>query len=115
MLPVRSILVAGKPVAALSGAVVFPLVIGFAGSAGTVLVLPDSAEQFLFDWLMLLSLQTNFAPSQLAIPPFLPEHGWLAALLASGNSRIAAKIRLKASILFRNFIFGFDRRKKPAL
>jgi len=53
MLPVRSMTVAGKPVAALSGAVVlFSLVIGFAGSLGAVLVLPDSAEQFLCDLLI---------------------------------------------------------------
>ncbi len=106
----RSTTVGGKPVAvALSDTVVLlSLVIGFTDSLaiglGAVLVPPDSAEQFLFDWLVLPSLQTNLAPSQLAIPPFLPEHGWLAALLASGNSRAAAKIRLKAWVLFCNFI-----------
>ena len=71
---------------------------------GAVLVLPDSAEQFLCDLLIVPSLQTNCAPSQRAIPPFLPEHGVFAALLAIGKSRIAAKIRLKACVLFRNFM-----------
>jgi hypothetical protein len=112
--------VAGKPVAVLSGAVVLlSLVIGFAGSLGiglgAVLVLPDSTEQFLCDLLIVPSLQTNCAPSQCAIPPFLPEHGVFAALLANGNSRTAAKISVRVSVLFRNFIFGFDKRKKTRI
>ena len=113
MLPVRSTTVAGKPVAvALSGAVVLlSLVIGFAGSLaiglGAVLVLPDSAEQFLCDLLIVPSLHTNCALSQRAIPPFLPEHGVFAALLASGNSRTAAKISVRAGVLFRNFMVIF--------
>jgi hypothetical protein len=79
-------------------------VIGCTGLSGVAFP-PNSAAQFLFDWLVLPSLQTNLAPSQLAIPPFFPEHGWLAALLAIGNSRIAAKIRVKADVLLvRNFI-----------
>ncbi|MDO9213986.1 MAG: hypothetical protein Q7U23_09160 [Methylococcales bacterium] len=55
----RSTTVAGKPVAvALSGAVVLlSLVIGFADSLGIGLgaVLPDSAEQFLCDLLIVVS------------------------------------------------------------
>lgn len=37
------------------------------------------AEQLFFEALMEPSLHRKVSPSHPAIPPFLPEHGWLAA------------------------------------
>jgi hypothetical protein len=79
----------------------------FRGSLVANGTLPLSAAQFLCDLLVLPSLQMNCAPLQRAIPPFLPEHGVFAALLASGNSRAAAKMSVKAGVMFRNFMAIF--------
>lgn len=57
------------------------------------------AEQLLFEALMEPSLHRKVSPSHPAIPPFLPEHGWLAAdAVEAANNSIAIRQKVEKGI-----------------